>query len=172
MSGLMLVVLALAQAEAPPESGIRLFNGRDLTGLTTWLKDTQREDPRKVFSVRDGVLHMSGDGMGYVATDKAYRDYRLSVEYKWGDRTDGGKYVRNSGILLHATGPDGGAGGGAWMSSIECQLAQGCAGDLIAIRGKDSPLTFTMESVLGPDRRPRWKQGGTPLVNSGKQFWW
>lgn len=172
MPGLILAVLALLQGEAPPEGGIRLFNGKDLTGLTTWLKDTQREDPRKVFSVRDGVLHMSGDGMGYVATDKAYRDYRLSVEYKWGDRTDGGKYVRNSGILLHATGPDGGAGGGAWMSSIECQLAQGCAGDLIGIRGKDSAITFTMESVLGPDRRPRWKPGGTPLVNAGKQFWW
>jgi len=65
-----------------------------------------------------------------------YRDYHLIVEYKWGKRTDGGKFVRNSGILLHATGPDGGAGG-TWMSSIECQLAQGCVGDLIPIRGKD-----------------------------------
>ncbi|MGZ3336771.1 MAG: hypothetical protein ACXVBV_15690 [Isosphaeraceae bacterium] len=65
-----------------------------------------------------------------------YRDYHLIVEHKWGKRTDGGKFVRNSGILLHATGPDGGAGG-TWMSLIECQLAQGCVGDLIPIRGKD-----------------------------------
>lgn len=65
-----------------------------------------------------------------------YRDYHLIVEYKWGKRTDGGKFVRNSGILLHATGPDGGAGG-TWLSLIECQLAQGCVGDLIPIRGKD-----------------------------------
>jgi len=156
----------------PKEGTVALFNGKDFTGLTRWLKDTRREDPRQVFTVHDGMLHFSGDGMGYVATEKAYRDYRLVVEYKWGSRTDGGKYVRNSGVLLHATGADGSAGNGSWMPSIECQLAQGCAGDLIAIRNKEVPVTLTVETVLGPDKRPRWKKGGTPTVYSGKQFWW
>src|SRR5436190_11174050 len=109
----------------PAEGVVPLFNGKDFTGLTTWLKDTKREDPRKVFTVHDGMIHASGDGMGYVATEKEYKDYHLTVECKWGARTDGGKYVRNSGILLHANGPDGGAGG-TWMTCIECQLAQGC----------------------------------------------
>src|SRR5262245_14082866 len=80
-----------------PKEVIRLFNGKDLTGLTTWLKDTQREDPRRVFRVTEGLLHITGDGFGYVATEKEYRDYRLVVEYRWGKRTDGRKYVRNSG---------------------------------------------------------------------------
>ena len=161
------------EAVAGPKEGIvPLFNGKDLSGLTHWLKDAHHEDPRKVFTVHDGLLHFSGDGMGYVATEKEYRDYRVVVEYKWGTRTDGGKYVRNSGVLLHGTGPEGGGGGGAWMPSIECQLAQGCVGDLIAIRGKDVPVSLTVETVLGPDRRPRWKKGGTPTVYSGKQFWW
>src|SRR5215831_14768874 len=123
------------EAVAPKET-IQLFNGKDLSGLTTWLKDSKREDPRKVFRVTDGQIHISGDGFGYLATDEAYRDYHLIVEYKWGKKTDGGKFVRNSGVLLHAVGPDGGASG-TWMSSIECQLAQGCVGDLIVIRGKD-----------------------------------
>src|SRR2546426_8524292 len=125
----------------PKEGSVPLFNGKDFSGLTRWLKDTRREDPHKVFTVHDGMLHFSGEGMGYVATEKAYRDYRVVVEYKWGTRTDGGKYVRNSGVLLHATGPDGSAGGGAWAPSVECQLAQGCVGDLIAIRSKDVPVT-------------------------------
>src|SRR5262250_2165492 len=120
------LVLLLAAQESPKEGVISLFNGKDFTGLTTWLKDTKREDPRKVFTVHDGMIHASGDGMGYVATEKAYRDYRVVVEYKWGTRTDGGKYVRNSGVLLHA-GPDGLAGKGAWAPSLEVQLAQGCA---------------------------------------------
>src|SRR5262245_4378528 len=81
-----------------PTKETKLFNGKDLTGLTTWLRDTKREDPRKVFSVKAGELHISGDGFGYVATDKEYKDYHLTVEYKWGKRTDGGKFVRNSGI--------------------------------------------------------------------------
>ena len=172
---LPLLIAAVAPQEAaagPTEGVVPLFNGKDLTGFTRWLKDTQKDDPRKVFTVHDGMIHVSGEGMGYVATEKAYRDYRLVVEYKWGTRTDGGKYVRNSGVLLHATGPDGSAAGGAWTPSIECQLAQGCAGDLIAIRGKDVPVALTVETVLGPDKRPRWKKGGTPTAYSGKQFWW
>jgi hypothetical protein len=111
-----------------------------------------------------------------VATSRAYRDYRLVVEYKWGERTDGGKFVRNSGILLHATGPDGGAWG-RFMSSVECQLAQGCVGDLIVIRGTDEaggtiPVQITSDVADGPDNRPRWKEGGTPRVFTGTQLWW
>ena len=160
----------------PRDGVIRLFNGRDLTGLSTWLKDTGRDDPRKVFSAHDGLLHVSGDGFGYIATDKEYRDYHLTVEFKWGKKTDGGRYVRNSGILLHATGPDGGAGG-TWMSSIECQLAQGCVGDLIVIRGKDEkqeviPVRLTSDVVSGPDKRPRWKPGGESRVFTDRQLWW
>ncbi len=164
------------EAVRPTKGVIRLFNGKDLTGLSTWLKDTKREDPRKVFTVENKLLHISGDGYGYVATDKEYRDYHLTVEYRWGKKTDGGKNVRNSGILLHAVGPDGGAGG-TWMSAIECQLAQGCVGDLIVIRGKDAnqetiPVQLTSDVVLGPDQRPRWKKGGEPRVFTKGQLWW
>jgi 3-keto-disaccharide hydrolase len=163
-------------APISPQQVIPLFNGKDMTGLSTWLKDTHRDDPRKVFTVENGLLHISGDGNGYVATSNEYRDYRLIVEYKWGSRTDGGKSVRNSGILLHATGADGGAGG-SWMPSIECQLAQGCVGDLIPIRGKDEsgemiPVRFTSEVVLGVDQRPRWKIGGQTRTFTQGQLWW
>jgi len=184
LRGLLLFAVFLVGAgsgvgqEAPitPKEVIPLCNGKDLSGLTTWLKGTKRDDPKKVFTVKDGVIHVSGEGFGYVATAKAYRDYHLSVEFRWGKRTDGGKYVRNSGILLNATGPDGGAGG-VWMSCIECQLAQGCVGDLIPIRGKDAqgqliPVTFSAETVLGSDKRPRWKAGGMTRTFTKSQLWW
>jgi hypothetical protein len=159
-----------------PQGVIVLFNGKDLRALSTWLEDTKREDPRRVFSVRDGLLRISGEGNGYIATAREYKDYRLVVEYKWGTRTDGGKSVRNSGILLHANGPDGGAQG-TWMSSIECQLAQGCVGDLIPIRGKNAagdiiPVTFQSEVVVGPDGRPRWQSGGQLREFTQGQLWW
>ena len=165
----------LSNAIRPQDGIIRLFNGKDLTGLYGWLKVTQHADPRGVFSVRDGVLVISGEVPGYLATERAYRDYHLVMEYKWGARTYGQKTVRNSGILLHAVGPDGNAS--PWMSSIECQVAQGCVGDFIVILGKDSegkviPVTITSETILGPDGRTRWKEGGEPRVYSGKQFWW
>jgi hypothetical protein len=178
-AGLLAASLPAAEQKSEavvPTETTRLFNGKDLAGLHTWLKDTKRDDPRKVFRVTDGQLHISGDGFGYVATDKEYRDYHLTVEYRWGKRTDGGKLVRNSGVLLHAVGPDGGAGG-AWPSCVECQLAQGCVGDLIVIRGKDAkgqtiPVRLTADVALGPDRRPRWKAGGAARTFTGGQLWW
>jgi len=162
-----------------PQKVMPLWNGKDLSGLTTWLKDTKREDPRGVFKVTDGMIHLSGDGLGELCTVQQYRDYHLVVEYKWGKRADGKKYVRNSGILLHAVGPDD-ASSGIWPSSIECQVAQGCVGDVIPIRGKDAsgkefPVRLTAETEVAPDgRRHRWKSGGTvksfPPVQS--QLWW
>ncbi len=115
-----------------PTKTTALFNGKDLAGSYTWLRATGRDDPQKVFSVKDGAIHMKGgEHRGVIVTKKAYKDYRVSVEYKWGEQTDGGKWVRNSGLLVHGTGADGGAGRNAWMPCLEIQLAQGCEGDLI-----------------------------------------
>ena len=163
------------EAIAPGEP-IKLFNGRDLAGFYTWQSDSRYDDPRGVYSVKDGVLRISGEGLGYLATRSAYRDYRLVVEYKWGERTDTRGRVRNSGILLNASGPDGNYKR-LWMTSIECQLAQGCEGDLIVIRGNDAdgraiPATVTADTTLGPDGNTRWTPGGTKTVCSGHQLWW
>jgi len=160
----------------PEREIIRPFNGRDLTGFTTWLRESGHDDPLGEYQVSDGMIHLGGRSLGYLATNDAYRDYHLRVEYKWGDRTDGSKYVRNSGILLHATGPHGNARG-VWMASIECQLAQGCEGDLIVIRGEGAdgetiPVTLTSDTRTASDGRTRWQRGGTPTSYSGKQFWW
>jgi Domain of Unknown Function (DUF1080) len=165
-------------AERPvrPEQDIQLFNGRDRTGLYTWLHQSGYKDPKQVFQVQNGVIHVSGEDNGYIATDRPYRDYHLVVEYRWGQKTYGSKTVRNSGILLHGIGPDGNAHG-TWLSCIECQLAQGCVGDLIVIRGKDRtgetiPVRFKSDVVLGPDRRPRWKAGGQTRLFTQGQLWW
>ena len=150
------------EAISPKDGTLALFNGKDLTGLYGWLKDSHYQDPRRVFTVQNGILQISGEVDGYLATKEQFRDYRLVVEYKWGDRTYGSKTVRNSGILLHAIGQDGNPS--PWMSSIECQVAQGCVGDFIVIRGKDAqgsvvPVTLTSDTILGSDGRTRWKKG-------------
>src|SRR5262249_21363436 len=74
LAALLVGAVGLLRAEpVAPKDTVKLFNGKDLTGLTTWLKDTKREDPRKVFRVEEGLLRITGDGFGYVATEKEYR---------------------------------------------------------------------------------------------------
>jgi len=160
----------------PRGKAIRPFNGKDLSGFSAWLRKSDRNETEKNYTVVDDTIHISGEGMGYLATVESYKNYHLSIEYKWGKRTDGSKYVRNSGILLHATGPEGNARG-IWMASIEVQLAQGCEGDLIVIRGKDGkgdliPVDITSDTLKAADGRTRWKKGGKKTSYSGKQFWW
>lgn len=174
---LSIATTCVADEPVAPSKSEPLFNGKDLTGLVSWLKASGHEDPENVFTVEEGVIHMKGDEhRGYLATEKSFRDYHVSVEYKWGKQTDGGKYVRNSGLLLHGTGAHGGASG-VWMPSIEVQLAQGCEGDLIVIRGKDKndetiKVDLTSNTRKADDGRTRYDPNGTPTRYSGRQFWW
>lgn len=124
-----------------PPAAITLFNGQDLRGWESWLVDTKRDDPRHVFSVTNGVIRISGDGLGYLATTNNLHDYRLVVEFKWGaQNTRWGNRLgkaRDSGVFLHAAGPHGNSedGGGAFMSAIECNIFEGATGDILLIRG-------------------------------------
>ena len=156
-----------------PTKVIHPFNGKNLDGFYTFQKDSGHKDPNGVYSVADGTIHISGEGRGYLATEQSYRDYHLSIEYKWGKRTDGSGYVRNSGVLLHKINPDN-----VWPTSIEVQLAQGCEGDLIVIRGKDANWQagtgdhHQRSSRSPPTRKAAGKPGGQNLKYSGRQFWW
>ncbi len=165
-------------APVKPRKTIKLFNGKDLKGWYTWLRATGRKDPQGVFSVKNGAIHMKGgEHRGYIATDDKYWQYHLSLEFKWGEQTDGGKWVRNSGVLVHATGADGGAGRNTWMPSLEIQLAQGCEGDLIVIRGKDDDgntvkVDMATHVRIAADKKTRWDPMGKKVRYSGRQFWW
>ncbi|HUG91541.1 MAG TPA: DUF1080 domain-containing protein [Planctomycetaceae bacterium] len=151
----------------PDEKPIRLFNGKSLDGLATWLKDTQREDPRQVFRVTGGLLHITGDGLGAVITQEAYRDYHQVLEFKWGERTWGARKDRakDSGLLIHSNGADGGYNG-TWMPSIEVQIIEGGVGDFILVSGPDEkgkpvPLSLTCETGRDRDGEVVWQKGGT-----------
>src|SRR5689334_23110308 len=75
---------AAAQDVITPNKPIKLLNGRDLNGWYTWTRNSKYEDPRKVFSIVDGQLRISGEEWGGVATRDMYRDYHLIVEWRWG----------------------------------------------------------------------------------------
>lgn len=121
-----------------------LFNGQNLNGWYTYLVDTRYEDLRHVFSATNGTIRISGEGLGYLATKATYTNYNLSLEYRWGTKNhtwgDRVGKARDSGVFLHATGPDGNSddGGGAFMAAIECNVFQGAVGDFLLIRGKDA----------------------------------
>lgn len=153
-------------AASPDDTVVKLFDGQSLRGLTTWLKDTQHEDPRDVFRVTNGMLHITGDGLGAITTEKEYRDYHLILEFKWGPRTWAPRMAkaRDSGLLVHSTGAEGGYNG-IWMPSIEVQIIEGGMGDFILVtgddeRGKPVPLSITCRTGRDRDGEVVWQEDG------------
>jgi hypothetical protein len=132
---------ATSSADDAKDGVVHLFNGKDLTGFYTWLKGQgKNNDPEKVFTVHDGMVHVSGKIFGGFITEKEYENYHLITEFKWGEKTwpPRENATRDSGILLHCVGEDG-AAGGTWMESIECQMIEGGTGDIILVGGKGKP---------------------------------
>jgi hypothetical protein len=161
------------------ESGppVLAFNGKDLTGFYPYTRDHGYDDPNRVFTVQDGVIRISGQEFGGLATCGNFGDYHLIAEWKWGGKTWPPRVdkSRDSGILLHCVGPDGAAGSG-WMESIECQIIEGGCGDFILVGSVVGPKhrpSLTSETRVGPDKQLYFEKGGKAVTrDSGRFNWW
>lgn len=157
-------------------SRMELFNGENLDGWYTYIKDRGKNtDPLSVFSVNNGMIRISGEEFGCITTIDEYENYRLLVEFMWGDETFEPRIdkARDSGILLHSVGEDGGSDG-TWMHSIECQIIEGGTGDFIVVG--DGSRNFLVTCPVAPEKqgnsyvfKPR---GDTVTINSGRINWY
>lgn len=163
------------RSESEPEKvskRIELLENGDLSKhWYTWLKGEGRDsDTNKVFVAEGNTLKVSGQGMGCVTTRKAYRDYRLSLEYRYVDNDVqlNKKEARDGGILFHSTGEDG-AFWGIWMSSFECNIIQGATGDLIVVGDrKGKPGVYRCKGRIDPATKgtecQRWSADGETVA--------
>ncbi len=165
--GAMTAALSLwAPLHAAENGWTQLFNGKDLSGWTTWVSmqptsDNMKvptstrglnQDPRRVFSVVDGMLRVSGEEWGAVSTVGEYENFHLKFEFKWGDKKWAPRLEgpRDSGLLYYAVGPEG-AQSGHWMRSHEFQLQEGDCADYHSLDG------VTVDAHVGDANQGNWK---------------
>jgi hypothetical protein len=144
---------------------VALFNGENLDGWYTFLKDRGRDnDPKNVFTVQDNMIQITGEEWGCITTKKNYKDYKLVVEFRWtGETHEPRKYkTRDSGVLVHSKGKDG-AYSGTWMNSIEVQIIEGGTGDFIVVG--DGTDQFSVTSPVAPE-----KQGSSYVFQPGGEY--
>lgn len=182
----LLPILGGAGRAAPDAEPQGLFNGKDLSGFSTYLgapkpgakpygKDN---DPEKVFTVEGGMIHVTGKVYGSLVTAKEYADYRLRLEYKWGEKTWPPREdkARTSAVQVHCTGPDS-AGDAPWMEGLACLLQEGGTGTLVPVRGKTPPsLTATAVQKPGGEGQQRrqgfyYLPGAPPQPVAGPVYW-
>ena len=129
----MICCLLAAFYYANAQPGMKpLFNGKDLNGWYRFLKTKgKNNDPEKVFSIENELLHISGKEFGYICTEKEFTNFHLAVEFKWGTKKypprDADTVKRDNGICYYMPAY---AKDSVWPRSIECQIQEGDVGDM------------------------------------------
>lgn len=123
-------------------------------------------DPKNVFAFENNggevVVHISGEIYGALSSKNECENYRLQLQYKWGDKKWAPRLERerDSGILYHYVG-DHGAFWNVWMQSREFQVQERDCGDyyalaktqidIPAVKGKDGK---EFDYQKGAERQP------------------
>lgn len=137
------------------------------------------DDAESVFRFdEDGLLHVSGRGYGGMTTLDGFKNYRLVVEFKWGEKTWGSRehLARDSGILVHCRGPQGTVSGN-WMAGFEAQIIEGGVGDILVLSptlpdGASLVCSLIAEAVSNSKNKPVWSPGvGRRTMTSGRLNW-
>ena len=119
----------------------QLFNGKDITG---WHIDVPEMDTntsaKTPFIVRNGMLVSLGKPEGHIITNDSYKNYRLTVEYRFPSAPG------NSGILVHTSTPR--TLYQMFPKSLEVQLMHQNAGDFWCIA--EDITVPDMEKRRGP----------------------
>jgi hypothetical protein len=145
----LFAVLTLHAADQEPPPGFTaLFNGKDLTG---WVPVNVAPD---TFTVRDGMVVISGVPTGYMRTERMYENFILECD--WQHMKEGG----NSGVFVWGDGVP--AVGTGYTRGIEVQVLDNGYG----AKGKNE--WFTTHG----DIFPIWGATMTPfgtIAKSGKR---
>ena len=179
-----LVILLLVQC-ASTEKNITLFNGQDLTGWDAYIAPPSdsvpppglNNDATHIFSVvnKDGApaLRVSGEIYGGLSTQQEYKNYHLSLQFKWGENKIAAykDRRRDSGVLYHAVGPHG-MDARSWMRSQECQIQEGDCGDYWGVAGG----VFDVPATKNEKNEYRYDEKGTLMTFSatsevGRRCW-
>jgi hypothetical protein len=114
---------------ADPAPAIPLLTKQSDSGqLEGWESFCEKEGTpiADVWKLQDGVLTCQGTPKGYIYTSKDYRNFRLTLEWRWVPDKKAG----NGGVLIRMTGKHK-----IWPKSLEAQLNAGQAGDFWGLDG-------------------------------------
>lgn len=120
------------------EDSIPLFNGKDLENWDFVTSDSLfTGNAGDIFTVEDGLIHVYAHQQPFTEqtfaglyTRKSYSDYRLMLEYKWGEKKFEPRHesVRDAGVLFHVIRKDV-----FWPYGVELQIQEGDTGDIWVI---------------------------------------
>jgi hypothetical protein len=161
---LLLTLAAPAPAQSEPQP-LHLLSGNDLSPFYPFVTNSPTgSDPDHVFTISNGLLRISGQHYGYLATRQTnFANYKLIAEFRWGEQTWAPRATnaRDSGILVHCVGKDN-----VWPKSIEAQIIEGGTGDILVVNG----AMLTVDGVTKGPKIARFDRPGRNPWSDEKGF--
>ncbi len=161
--------LLVGQAVVTPKEVISFLDDPAFDNWTYHLNperslSNKRED---LWSINEeGVLHGTGKAWGLIRTNTTYRDYRLVMEYKWGEHTYGygADRARGSALFIHADEKDT-SYGSTWPNTIIVKVKEGGTGDILVTaytdqEGVKAPTQITAKVRSNSGGRTVWSPDG------------
>jgi hypothetical protein len=145
-----------------PAQRIELLNGKDFTGWTFCLRSNT--EPAKTFTVTNGLVHCTGQPFGYMRTEKSYRNYRLTIEWRF---VKVAPSADNTGVFVHLQPPDQ-----VWPTCIENQGQYQHQGDYVLMSGatckvRDAVQTRMARTLEAQNEKPPGEWNSYEIVCSG-----
>jgi hypothetical protein len=155
--------VAGCKTPSPKATGIELFNGKNLDGWTFCMKNDS--DPAKTWSVRDGVIHCTGQPFGYARTTQSYQNYKLTCIWRF---VRVAPHADNSGIFVYIQPPDK-----VWPVAVECQGQYQHQGDIYLQPGfgadghPASQKAVLIRQMGPPNENPAGEWGTNTIICNG-----
>ena len=147
----LISIVTLCSCGSPSNSSHSLFNGENLSGWQMDVPAMDTSDLKAPFIVRNNLLVSLGEPRGHLITDQEYKDYQLTVEYRFVGEPG------NCGILVHASTPR--ALYKMFPKSLEVQMMHQNAGDFWCI----------VEDIQVPDMEARRGDPAEWGITEGKK---
>ncbi|HET7732424.1 MAG TPA: DUF1080 domain-containing protein [Paludibacter sp.] len=156
-AALFLVISVTSFSQKKPQ----FFTAKDASNWFYVLND-KKLNATDVFKMKDGVLSVTGESSGYLRTKKSYKNFMLSLEWRWT------KVLANSGVLVHIQQKDT-----VWPVCYQVQQKADAAGDIICMNGlwakecTDS-IKFTVKKMQPSNERPLGEWNSMKIVSKNK----
>lgn len=149
----------------PTTATVDLFNGHNFDGWTFRMRN--HANPMKTWSVSDGIIHCTGQPLGYARTRSQYRDYTLTCVWRFVKLSPDPR-ANDSGIFVHLQPPDV-----VFPECVQCQGLYQHQGDLILERGANADGyqvgkdTVTIPQMGPPNENPPGQWNTNQVVCQG-----
>lgn len=130
----LIIILFLFSQNNNAQKRIALFNQKDLKRWYAFGEEAgKHNNAADLFSVENHMIRMYGPKAGYLMSEQSFRNFELTVEYRWNTYANFVKKnnSKNSGVMYLVPAETADV---LWPKGIQFQIKEGATGDFVLLQ--------------------------------------